>query len=652
MSSLFFGTRTRSYVSHDTQWLLQADAGRPEGPNVGIKGQHLTIAFLMDEAEAAESLCLSIAEHLLQFQGEVLMLHSARQRTRAEALGAGFQKAAIRFRLIEVQTSDHRDNGTIRNLAVAAASAPWFMWLSADIWLTSNFIPKVQREIAELGCPFMIVKPAESAGEAPVLVLENDQWLSIELERAAFSSDEGFLLTAFVGAALLFEVRGFDLVGAYDEALPGLEDIDLSIRIFQFGFKVGVASPGGLRQEPDALPHHSTLKLYPTDETARIFSRKHGISWRHHAGTSAEQLDMLVRKPERPKIALIVDVDNWAFANIARQLSQNLSDRFDFVIIPVAVVDDLPQLFIMCEDCDVIHFFWREVPRVFYSDHQYSVESRGIDFQYFLNRFYHSRTISTAVYDHLFLDPHDVEARRPLFNDLCSGGYYVCSQKLYDIYAKLPGYRLPDAVLPDGVDLKMFGPANLARMNDIAERPIVVGWVGNSAWAHHLGDPKGVHTILKPALQELIDEGVPLEMHFADRQQIMIAHSEMAKYYARIDVLVCASDIEGTPNPVLEAMACGVPVVTTDVGIVRQALGSLQQDFILPSRSVSAMKAALRRLHEDRSLFAALSAENLESIQSWSWPMMAERFGAYFDGVLAKQKAAATASATTASAKS
>ncbi|WZB73295.1 glycosyltransferase family 4 protein [Achromobacter xylosoxidans] len=42
----------------------------------------------------------------------------------------------------------------------------------------------------------------------------------------------------------------------------------------------------------------------------------------------------------------------------------------------------------------------------------------------------------------------------------------------------------------------------------------------------------------------------------------------MPAYYNSLDLYVCPSAIEGTPNPVLEAMACGVPVISTDVGIV------------------------------------------------------------------------------------
>ncbi|HDX2677011.1 TPA: glycosyltransferase, partial [Escherichia coli] len=91
---------------------------------------------------------------------------------------------------------------------------------------------------------------------------------------------------------------------------------------------------------------------------------------------------------------------------------------------------------------------------------------------------------------------------------------------------------------------------------------------------------KGYHSLLKPAVEQLQSEGLNIELVLADRQLGFIPHDEMVKYYSQIDVYVCPSKIEGTPNPVLESMACGVPVISTDVGVVKDAFGEMQKEWI------------------------------------------------------------------------
>ncbi|MFL0692662.1 MAG: glycosyltransferase [Agrobacterium tumefaciens] len=188
------------------------------------------------------------------------------------------------------------------------------------------------------------------------------------------------------------------------------------------------------------------------------------------------------------------------------------------------------------------------------------------------------------------------------------------------------------------MDLDLFTPVNLERFRELNTRPIVVGWVGNSKWSEELGDIKGVNTILKPALEQLRAEGLEFVTRFADRQDKFVPHHKMPAYYHTIDLYVCTSEIEGTPNPVMEAMASGVPVISTDVGLVPEIFGPLQREFILRERSVDALKDCLRRLHADRSLFAGLSEENLISIKPWDWKDVAPRFEEFLSSMVEKHR--------------
>ena len=337
---------------------------------------------------------------------------------------------------------------------------------------------------------------------------------------------------------------------------------------------------------------------------------------------------------EKKKIALVVDADNWAFANIARNVSKNLSDYYDFKTIPIANLDNnLFKVYIAASDCDLIHFFWRG-NIIIKNEDAFKAYVSKLGFKYKdLNNKYMNKITTTAVYDHLFLDD-EIKITRKIFSD-CDK-YYVSSNILKDIYMNLNLDYLPKTVITDGVDLNDFYPQKLERFKNINDRKIKIGWVGNSSWASDKEDFKGVNTILKPVIKELIDEGYPVEEYFADRQVRMIPHDQMVNYYSDIDVLVCSSKCEGTPNPVLEAMACGVPVISTRVGIVPDALGKKQSQFILEERTKKCMKEKLIKLIENKNLFEELSKENQKRIKNWTWNKISMDFKEFFDSYLGK----------------
>ncbi len=81
-------------------------------------------------------------------------------------------------------------------------------------------------------------------------------------------------------------------------------------------------------------------------------------------------------------------------------------------------------------------------------------------------------------------------------------------------------------------------------------------------------------------------------------------------------------------------MACGLPIVSTRVGIVEEAFGPLQREFIVSHRTVSAFEAGLRRLIEDPALRARVGAENLEYVTQWDWNRRIASWQRFIEGAL------------------
>lgn len=665
---LIAGLSQGGYVLDKAHTLLAQDAWKESGPNIGRDGSNLTITFLsMNRATLSEKLLRSIQDHVPAFAGEVLIIDNGSSATELSYLRAVCESVSYKTRIVELGSNYGVAGG--RNRTIPHVRTDWLMCLDNDIYFLSNPLPQFQQDLATLGCHFMSLPLLDPDGKTifarggHLYVSYGDGELHIGAGSACRQTvvedakAPPFLATFLFGGACILNRATFEKVGGYDEAMfVGFEDIDFSIRLFQQGYKVGASGCCALvhdhpKPASDAdrdyekerfsrnILHKSALHL-EAKHGFKIWSDAvdHWLESRHKelelgsADVSHAPIALSHKSPagQKPKIALVIDTDDWAFGNISRQLQRHLSDRFEFVVVPMDIVDNIDQVFMMARDCEIVHFFWREHLTLIGTPYYRSyVESLGLSYPEFERRFIAAKKISTSVYDHLLLKQEELEGRRHLFTDLVAG-YTVGSEKLNSIYSDIPGYPKPTCVVEDGVDLTLFKPKNLQRLQGVGQRGLVVGWVGNSKWASELEDFKGVHTILKPALEQLRAEGLNVTPFFADRQERFIPHDQMPDYYSKIDVLVCTSKIEGTPNPVLEAMACGVPVVSTDVGVVPQVFGCLQRQFILEERSVQALCGVLRRILAEPALLLRMSSENIESISQWDWSGQARKFGDYF----------------------
>ncbi len=82
----------------------------------------------------------------------------------------------------------------------------------------------------------------------------------------------------------------------------------------------------------------------------------------------------------------------------------------------------------------------------------------------------------------------------------------------------------------------------------------------------------------------------------------------MSRWVKASDLFVLATHTEGMPNVVMEAMACGLPVVATQVGGLPEAVADCEGAILVPARDVEKFKDAVLRVAQDEGLRRRMGA--------------------------------------------
>ena len=201
-------------------------------------------------------------------------------------------------------------------------------------------------------------------------------------------------------------------------------------------------------------------------------------------------------------------------------------------------------------------------------------------------------------------------------------------------------------VVPEGVDTRLFRP--LGQAEALARwRTTVLGadvpflcYVGKPTERRNLTALIRAFAVLKGERNlphRLLIVGADLPGHSPFRQVITelglerdvivrgyASHEEMVLVYNAADLLVYPSSYEGFGMPVLEAMACGTPVIALNNTAFPEFAGGVAH--LLPDAQVGTLAEGMWDVLQDPSLRARMAADGPRRAQSYDWRRVTRRY--------------------------
>jgi glycosyltransferase involved in cell wall biosynthesis len=202
-------------------------------------------------------------------------------------------------------------------------------------------------------------------------------------------------------------------------------------------------------------------------------------------------------------------------------------------------------------------------------------------------------------------------------------------------------WRLPErkvAYIPNGVDVDRFAPGGRRTKDEF-----VIGTIG------HLRCEKNLGLLIRTAAElsrrlpvrlKIIGDGperatLEREAHergIADRVEFLGWREDISTIYQEFDLFALSSTTEQMPLSVLEAMACGLPVVSTNVGDVGQMVAASNRPLVVPATQFSRAMHELA-IHPERR-YALGAANRARAVNVYSIARMFKEYDRLYESVL------------------
>jgi len=296
------------------------------------------------------------------------------------------------------------------------------------------------------------------------------------------------------------------------------------------------------------------------------------------------------------KVAIVYDVPGWAYHRRALIL-RRYAPQFGDVLLARYNVPDLADLLV---DCDLVYLM------------AYGACSR-------IRSLLPAATILVCGFN------VGAGYRRERYLELAKSADHVIFNN-FDNWEH-HGRPVNSSWISNGVDLAQFyitGPI-------ITRQPRALS-IGSEYHLVHNDDLKGTQLLaeIQPALEAA---GIVCDFRTVDSNNPPMSADEMRDWYNTGTIYVVASRHEGTPNPALEAAACGCAVVATRVGNMPELIRHGVNGFLVDRSPHGLLEGILQANAANPAMAVAMAA----AIEKWDWKYRATQYWDLFTRLVAEK---------------
>lgn len=317
------------------------------------------------------------------------------------------------------------------------------------------------------------------------------------------------------------------------------------------------------------------------------------------------------------RVLLVPDFFPWILGTWAKEISKWNSNHYDFFFMSAkSAINNSDRFRELVEYVDLVHIL---------SPHCLSKLSQYLDLR---------KTVSSIHHVAEWNANFDIATK-------CKRIMVVSSEwKAYLVSRGIDNDAV--SLVYNGIDPEKFFMQNADKKSaarkrfGFAENDFVIGMFAKRT--SNQNDRKGIDTLLNvlSGLKEVSPQAsVKLfvtgpgwgdlfssrkDLHGSLFYQPFLSQRELCDAYNSLDIYLISSRIEGGPAPLIEAMACGIPVVTTGVGMVLDIVKDRQNGLIIPKDSPGKIIMAIAELQRDENLRCTIASNgHRTAIENFQW---------------------------------